>query len=116
MIIPFETGIPTALKEVGFNEPCWNFFINGVSINAKRKYKNSEHNSLETSAPDYDQVIDWFEREYRIIVYIVPIEVYPDVIKWEPSIYGYLEVMSMQNTRYEALNEGIKEAIKLIRK
>lgn len=123
MTIPFNTGIPSLLKEKGFDEPCYAF----KAINPHSKFHLKEYRRLATvtnsgglsgiTMPTYDQVCDWLEEKHGIVIYNVPIEVYPDVLRWEPAIFGHDSIMfTMYNTRYEALNEGIKEGLKLINK
>lgn len=121
MTIPFETGIPSLLKEKGFNWPT-NHYMNETVKAQKDKYHKGrliDRNIYpnQYSMPDYDQVLDWLEEKRGIVIYNVPIEVYPDVLRWEPAIFGHDSIMfTMYNTRYEALNEGIKEGLKLIKK
>ena len=66
--IPYEEAI--ALKELGFNEPCFSYFTvfgkfsNDVS-NARRYNSDFEKSGGYISAPLYQQAFRWFREKYN---------------------------------------------------
>ena len=115
MTIPFETGIPSLLKEKGFDEHCYAYFFDKEIRNSSVPWKNSECGA-DITAPDYDQVLDWLEEKHGIIVCPV-YDSDSSKYKWDVKLYLNDDCVSVDawTTRYEALNAGIIEAIKLIK-
>jgi len=71
-----------ALKELGFDEPCFFAFDNcstpmrcsDLRTN-EQKFNGVNYNSSSyTSQPTYSQVFRWFREKYNLKAYIIPIE------------------------------------------
>jgi len=67
-----------SLKELGFNEPCFKYQLEGYSPNVKtcrvpgylELIKNSELNETSVAVPLKQQVFKWFRDEHQLIAYI----------------------------------------------
>ena len=60
-----------ALKELGFNEPCWCYFVNDVFFDSMfpKDYDYFEHMNKKmeyTLAPLKSQVFKWFRKVHKI--------------------------------------------------
>ena len=82
--ITYEQAL--ALKELGFNEPCFGYF----EPNKKFKYlnweilkdfpylaKNSEWQDLY-GAPTFSQAFRWFREKHNLVIQYIPHEIYDD--------------------------------------
>lgn len=116
MTIPFKTGIPSLLKEKGFDTPTNGFFHVGANqvfeYGTPRNYNSIRAHVTHTSAPDYDQVLDWLEEKRGVKLWASFDE--PIDLWYFSTSNGYIS-FSEFDTRYEALNAGILEALKLIK-
>ena len=66
--IPYEQAL--ALKELGFDEPCFGHYSNGELV-----YSNHTNNTMQRfrySAPLYQQAFRWFREKYSIQSTIEP--------------------------------------------
>ena len=71
--IPYEQAL--ALKELGFDEECWCYFINDIFNDSMflKKYEYFEHmnKNIEcTLSPLYSQAFRWFREKYGLHSYI----------------------------------------------
>lgn len=119
MTIPFNTGIPSLLKEKGFNWPT-NYYMDETVKSQKDKYHKGrliDRNIYpnQYSMPDYDQVRDWLEEKHGLIVCVEPCAGTFAEVDWKPFIFGHAGNFGKYVGRYEALNAGILEALKLIK-
>ena len=57
--IPYEQAL--ALKELGFNEPCFGYYDNKQQI-----FYNSLMLSNHSSAPTFSQAFRWFREKYNL--------------------------------------------------
>ena len=124
LFIPYETGIPSMLKEKGFDEPCFGAFnlsdelkiSNEVSCSVSQDMCRMVFDGI--SAPLYQQILDWFRYKHQIIITI-------DVSVYSLKAFGHIK--SIKNKQgfwsnkeeapleyYEAFNKAIEEALKLI--
>ena len=56
-----------ALKELGFNEPCFSFYIDVDNfLYTNQKWLNYNLNDKRISAPLYQQVFRWFREKYNL--------------------------------------------------
>ena len=65
--IPYTEAL--ALKELGFNEPCFGWFTNSylrIGSVVENKHVQGED---ETLAPLYQQAFRWFREKYKIFPY-----------------------------------------------
>lgn len=124
MTIPFNTGIPSLLKEKGFDvktEKYFNTIENDTAImqsTYKVNFNGIRAHTSHTSAPDYDQVLDWLQQNYKMYLSArVDTVTDRDSIKWYYIFdYNVQRISkSIYPTRYEAINVGILEALKLIK-
>lgn len=66
--VPYQEALE--LKELGFDEPCFGFYLAGV-IKVK-EYKNSQnkntafYNNTVCSAPTFSQAFRWFRENYKL--------------------------------------------------
>jgi hypothetical protein len=64
--IPYEQAL--ALKELGFNEPCFGYFKDGEFRipNPHEPFKNSELKSWFVTAPLFSQAFRFFREKYQL--------------------------------------------------
>ncbi len=130
--------ISKALKEKGFNEPCFRWYKNGIDANYFGEDQlNSDCVGYDCVAPLYQQVISWFEKN-MIFIFIDLEHLGSDeygfryIIKYLPKEHwnlkrrmtSFQEIQSFSDniasysgawdTRKEALDKAIEEALKLI--
>jgi hypothetical protein len=56
-----------ALKELGFNEPCFSFYIDVDNfLYTNQKWLNYNLNDKRISAPLYQQAFRWFREKYNL--------------------------------------------------
>ena len=56
-----------ALKELGFDEPCFSFYIDvDKFLYTNQKWLDYNLNSRRISAPLYQQAFRWFREKYRL--------------------------------------------------
>jgi len=62
--VPYELAVK--LKALGFDEPCFSFYMGGFKELGKIKYVNP-NNIAETNvlAPTFSQAFRWFREKYR---------------------------------------------------
>jgi hypothetical protein len=67
--IPYTEAL--ALKALGFDEPCFNFYMGGFKELGKIKYVNP-NNVAETNvlAPTFSQAFRWFREKYGLYSWI----------------------------------------------
>lgn len=72
--VPYEEAL--ALKELGFNEPCFAVFPDGtkmVKINDEpRNWNDNVINGETTSAPTFSQAFRWFDENTELMGFVVP--------------------------------------------
>ena len=70
--VPYEEAL--ALKELGFNEPCFGVFPEGsklVKINGEpRNWNDNVINGETTSAPTFSQAFRWFRDKRGLVSWI----------------------------------------------
>ena len=112
------------LKRLGFNIPCFGYFLkDNLNLGEYSNYLSYD-NSLklnEYPAPIYQQVIDWFEEKYQLEILVeswienkIVIYLYTVNILGVPSTYRHGEYVS--STRRGAYDRAILEAITKIKK
>ena len=64
--VPYELAVK--LKELGFDEPCFNFYMGGFKELGKIKYVYP-NNVAETNvlAPTFSQAFRWFRENYNLV-------------------------------------------------
>jgi hypothetical protein len=113
--IPYEQAL--ALKELGFNEPCWCYFMNGIFhpsliINDYEYLNQMPQKHIEfVLAPLYQQAFKWFREKYKL---------YPEIglhdredektWRFTISILGYYELAYNQNVGKEPYHKTYEEA------
>lgn len=138
LFIPYELAL--LAKEKGFDEPCFGFFKykNKTVVLFQDKLCDPSCNSdiknddfIEATAPLYQQLIDWFREKHNIQIHST-LRIPKEAIKaaegklkhldFKYAFYIYMEEKNPRiigkdyrsNDYYEALNQTIKEAFKLI--
>lgn len=143
--IPYSTGIPLKLKNIGFDESCFSYFdlegkqhwsihiISGNPDFVPYRYNSMPHvmekykqyyKDVKCASPTYQQVIDWFRIKYKVLIRA----------DWHPDANYFNQIDIMVKTRsgklaknyeygtqdfksyYAAINDAIKKAIKLVEK
>ena len=128
--VPYEIAL--ALREIGFDEPCFTYWVHdGEQITFATDHNrfgwsmigftNSQMDKKHglCTAPLYDQVIDWFIKKHDIIIY--PFYDKSTYYAWLVNLIKGNEYISVSHpkdkfpNRYEALNTGILKAIEIIK-
>ncbi len=142
LFVPY--GIAKHLKQLKFDKPCFGYYDNGNYFNWSIEEGENPSmfiNLEETShgdwyiSPLYQQVIDWFREIHKLHITVEfdrlkekddkeDIETYCFRIneqwsegkEWYDYNYGFKHMCNKRNIEsyYNALNEAIEEAIKLI--
>jgi len=115
--IPYEQAL--ALKELGFDEPCFGYFLSdGIFIDAKIKKQVGD----TVSAPTYSQAFRWFRDKYDLFGCIdlqacTPSHWYIRIDKIEINDYMYhSEDEHLRfNTYEEAELECLKKLIEIVK-
>jgi hypothetical protein len=71
--IPYEQAL--ALKELGFNEPCFGYYRNNekvtlTAIDYDNLHSNNDLPPQYYSAPTFSQAFRWFREKYKLVNYI----------------------------------------------
>ena len=66
--IPYEQAL--ALKELGFDEPCLNFYFRGEALIEMKAIHTFKEDSECIKAPLYQQAFRWFREKHGLIGYI----------------------------------------------
>ncbi len=130
-------NLSRSLKNKGFDKECLACYdANGIITSYSSdilKFVNYNSIGDVVSAPTYQEVIDWFRNKHNLLLSSTPFiqsqfderkpKFYSNIILWmDPKTYEKEERLSYfihegKNTYvdyYDALNEAIVEAIKLI--
>ena len=75
--VPYEQAL--ALKELGFDEPCFAYFDR--EDNQVLKFDVCYENK-NLSAPTFSQAFRWFKEKYGLISYVHPLALLQDTKKW----------------------------------
>jgi hypothetical protein len=105
LFIPYELALK--LKEKGFNEPCFGFYIQGVL-----HPKLPDSTTILLHAPLYQQVIDWFREKHDIFISPENRNEHLIVRGWNRKTCEHF--VGDSNEPKEALNKAIEEALKLV--
>ena len=121
--VPYEEAL--ALKEIGFNEPCFKYiYVGDTGINVDHylevepsKARNYNEDSLCISQPTFSQAFRWFDENTECSGYIVPSikEGHFDWlirIDWEKEI----ECEEAYSSRIEAELACLKKLIEIVKK
>lgn len=132
LFVPYPIAL--LAKEKGFDEPCLAFYAPGEKLYpvmqepAKGSYFNDGNFDETLRAPLYQQLVDWFREEHNLFIKIDNFPTEEDTVDYDYCICrcdsdvderGYMEYIidySLERsfTYYEALNEAIEEAFKII--
>lgn len=121
LFLPYELTLKA--KELGFNEPClaeYQKYKAAWKLIITHSWDKYLYNHI-IKAPIYQQIIDWIREEYDIFIHISP-RIHGN--KYTFSIHNmpfskrkafHIDDKLGFNDYYEALNEAIKQAFKLIK-
>lgn len=70
--VPYEEAL--ALKELGFDEPCFAVYFNTTQQLYFDKYINEFTKDVRTLAPIFSQAFRWFREKHGICGYVSPLE------------------------------------------
>jgi len=109
-----------ALKELGFDKPCWCYFVNDVFFDSMfpKDYDYFEHMNKKmeyTLAPLKSQVFKWFRENYKIQSliqeYLLNTYMYTidDGINSDISVVGFETYEEAESACIDKLIESIKE-------
>jgi len=77
--VPYEQAL--ALKELGFDEPCFSYYYNReLSFGARTSYGEV------IEAPTFSQAFRWFREKYRLRGHVIS-----DYDKFSYQIYGLID-------------------------
>ena len=117
--IPYEQAL--ALKELGFDEPCFGCYNNGELVFSS--HINNVMQRFRYSAPTYSQAFSWFREKYDLQYNIVwnkfydktpyQYEVRPT---WRNEPLRPYGTSGMCSTYEEAELECLKELIKIVKR
>lgn len=62
--VPYEPSL--ALKELGFNEPCFGYYQGGTNNLILEQIINSQGNGNWCLAPTFSQAFRWFREKYSL--------------------------------------------------
>jgi len=115
--IPYAEAL--ALKELGFDEPCFGFYLTNNKINLFNDCKWEERTNSEfihhfmdrdTScvAPTFFQAFRWFREKYDLVCIIT----FDDDVKgkWFGNLYGHYETHGKYDFGYTELFKTYEEA------
>ena len=82
--------IALALKELGFDEPCFGYYFNKSKVLMVISEKDINYltgtsgtsNTTFTSAPTFSQCFRFFREKYGLISYVHPLALLQDTKKW----------------------------------
>ena len=61
---PYEQAL--ALKELGFNEPCFTWYWDDIGLYKGLEYGNHNKREHVVSAPTFSQAFRWFRNKYNV--------------------------------------------------
>jgi hypothetical protein len=114
--IPYEQAL--ALKELGFDEPCFAFYLAGAI--RYKEYKDSQnknsafYNNTVASIPLYQQAFRWFREKYKELKFFIKEEDFRDGL-YEYDIKDILGVSGFK-TYEDAELECLKKLIEIVKK
>ena len=102
--VPYEEAL--ALKELGFDEPCFAVYFNTTQQLYFDKYINEFNKEVRTLAPTFSQAFRWFREKHNLIggvQYIGGLK--PETTWWDIYVIGHFNTdigeMSMEYQPYE---------------
>ena len=83
--VPYEQAL--ALKELGFDEPCFGYYFNKSKVlmvisEKDINYLTGTSNTTFTLAPTFSQAFRFFREKYGLISYVHPLALLQDTKKW----------------------------------
>jgi hypothetical protein len=109
--IPYAEAL--ALKELGFNEPCFGRYGNDSKMLYK-SYTENLHSNYLTPCPLYQQAFRWFREKYNLHPLIEQTQVdYRCSIVERPRIFYHID--NIFETYEEAELECLKKLIEIVK-
>lgn len=107
--------VAKALREKGFTEKCRGYYYNGVfGFSCSHNEYNKQNDVSLISVPSLAQAAKWLREQHKIAIDVV----YGENDKFCGGVIDMktqgLKALLHKNTYEQALNEGIKEALKMI--
>lgn len=102
--VPYELALK--LKELGFNEPCINFWYQSGTLNNSvpiYEAKDWYHSNSHLNAPLWQQVFDFFREKYGVDGWVVP---YHSDTKMYCYIIEGIEYTEDLGSEYETYEEA----------
>ena len=114
--VPYEIAL--ALKELGFDEPCFAIYYQGKFMNGKIEHyvwnlvnsikTNTDTNSIDiVTAPLYQQAFRWLRKKYKLDGWVVP------YFSLDGKKYSYLILNEKMRSLEDELNVGNYEEAEL---
>jgi hypothetical protein len=104
LFVPYEIAIK--LKEKGFDKKCFMWWYSPNQISDDLIFRQYKRDKDFCEAPVYQQVIDWFIENHKILIQPQPNSNEHKVIGWG---FGILKESTLPN-----INQAIEKALKLI--
>ena len=121
--IPFKQAL--ALKELGFDESCLNFYFRGEALIEMKAIHTFKEDSECIKAPLYQQAFRWFKEKYGLMSCITPcsdgeyIFTLYDLNKCDLEVFVEdIEIMESEDSYEffeEAELEGLKKLIEIVK-
>ena len=114
--IPFEQAL--ALKELGFDEPCFKKYIAGClwsNPTTPEVYKNIHANSSDCLTPLYQQAFRWFRDKYYICSWVYQVDKNRYFFSQLKNGRYLVTKSSEYNTYEEAELECLKRLIEIVK-
>ena len=111
-------NISMNLRNLGFNEQCFAWYANNKILRKQLDVQNSQSKLKgQCTAPLYQQVVDWFRKEYDMHIYVDFYDVYTFAIKLHGErMYNRHGAFELKLKSYEeACEQMILKAIELIK-
>ena len=119
--VPYEQAL--ALKELGFDEPCFGYYINEskllmVTSEKDISYLTGTSNTTFISTPLYQQSFRWFREKHKLhsIIYIQDVELdwyYYDILevregRYNNDLHNDMNFKSYKESELECLKKLIE--------
>ena len=97
--VPYEEAL--ALKELGFNEPCFRWYDERWGDDLQQDKFNTNKDlfmtDLDCSAPLYQQAFRWFREKYGFVIRYIPHEI--DDNEGQSILHHYYKISEYDNWR-----------------
>jgi hypothetical protein len=112
--LPYDRALK--LKEIGFDEPCLDFYDDNQELFYNHENKEKIHIGDSVKAPLFQQAFRWFREDHRLNSHIHHEDIdnysYCCGIGYSEDIGGYQDFKTYEEAELACLDEMIKIVIK----